>query len=235
MSTAIFYLDQDKNPNKQAEFERVAADLSIMFDEAAIGLHSGEQLLRTAEFYEPEEVDHLIGICHGFSTRWLRSDAGVHVTQHKPPAVVSLDVFVRAWAPRLARRCKVSMCSCMCGREPYSTEAVWGPAAHQDGGVNSIAGKLRDALLDRGVLAEVRAHTTAGHVLANPACRSFYPKRREPGLALFSESVGRVLGVKPTWSSAKAFNNLVKGDIATRWVLFRSDAYVEEIVSQWKA
>jgi hypothetical protein len=123
----------------------------------------------------------------------------------------------------------------MCGREPYSTEAVWGPASHQDGGINSIAGKLRDALLDHGVLAEVRGHTTAGHVLNNPACRGFYQKRREPGMALFTESVGRVLGVKPTWGTCRRFNNMVQGDLAKRWVLFSDNKVVEDIVSQWKA
>lgn len=235
MSTAIMYLNQDRNPNKQAEFDRVAGDLSIKFDEAAIGLHSGEQILRVADFHDPEEVDHLIFVCHGFSDRLLSAKAGVHATKHAPPDVVSIYELVRAWAPKLTRKCKVSLCACSCAREPYSREAVWGPSAHTDGGVNSFAGKLRDALLDRGVLAEVRAHCTPGHVLANPAGRSFVPKMREPGMSLFTESVGRVLGVKPTWGTARTFNNRVKGDLATRWVLFSDDKVVEDIVSQWKA
>jgi hypothetical protein len=234
MSTVIMYLDRDPNPGKQAEFERVAADLTIRFDTAAIGLHSGEQMLRVADFSDPEEVDHLICVCHGFSDRLLSAKAGVHAAKHTPPAVVSLDVFARTWAPKMTRHCKVSLCACSCAREPYSKEAVWGPSAHTDGGVGSFAGKLRDALLDRGVLAEVRAHCTPGHVTMNPACRGFVPKKREPGMSLFTESVGRVLGVKPTWGSARHFNTLVKGALAARWITFADDKVVEDIVSQWK-
>lgn len=227
------YRLHDPLPKKQAEFDRVAGDLSIRFDGVAHGVSSGEQMLRVADFFDPEEVDHLIVVAHGFSTRLLCSKAGVHVSQHRPPAVVGLDVFARVWEPKLTKDCRVSLAACMCGRDPYGLADYWAPSSHADGGTLSFAGKLRDALLDRGVRAEVRAHVNAGHVTNNPCGRAFLPTRGTMGRALFSTSVGDKLNVKPTWSTARKFNALVKGDLATRWMLFEDAGLVDEIVQRW--
>ena len=231
-TTAVFYRLQDPNPNKQAEFDRVAGDLSIKYGEAARGAYCGEQLLHIADAYDDFEVEHLIAVCHGFSTRLLSGTAGVHVTQHKPPAVVSLDAFVRAWEPKLTKDCRISLCACMCGRDPYGLDDYWAPSSHADGGTKSFAGKLRDAMLDHGVRAEVRSHTNPGHVLNNPCGRVFLPVRGAPGRSLFNMSVGDKLGVKRTWKSARQFNELVKGAIAARWILFDGDV-VPEILARW--
>lgn len=232
MTVAIFYLDKDPTPAKEREFHQVAMDLAGEFGTLAHGIHTGEHVLRTAEFYEPESVTHLLTVCHGFTTRLLSAKAGVHITQSTPPAVVSLMSFIDAWAPKLARNCKVSLCSCMCAQTPRSYESYWGPWSHTNGGLGSFAAKLRDGLLARGVLAEVRGHTTPGHVTRNPACRVFLPKMHEEGKSLFMQTVGTLPKTKPTWSTCRKFNNLVKGELASRWITF-DDSVLPEIVASW--
>jgi hypothetical protein len=260
MTAALIYLDRDANPGKLAEFNRVATDLSIRFDTVAHGLHDGATMLRVAELFDPLEVDHLIVVSHGFTTRLLSAEAGVHVTRRDPPAVVSLEAFADAWAPVLALDCKVSLCACMCSRSPSSSWrkllggrviSDWDPLVHEDGGADSFSACLRDALLTRGRRATVRGHTTAAHVTNNPACREHGPERGAPGRSLFNIALDP-LGVHlagsfanrtgspaawlrahaADWPRARRFNNLVKGELATRWILF-DDTAVEDIRARW--
>jgi hypothetical protein len=231
MTVALLWYDSEPKPAKAAEFKRVASELGKRFSCIAHPVHAGQAMLDAARLFEPGSVDHLVCNMHGFTTRLLCSSSGVHATTHRPPRVVSIGAFVDAWRPYLASVLKVSLCACCCSQEPKVFANLWGPWAHDDGGLHSFSALLRDELAKQGVAARVRGHTTAGHVLHNPACREHGMVPNEPGHSLFNTVLGP-LGVKPTWSTTRRWNNIVQGELAAEWLLFGTGA-VEAIRSMW--
>lgn len=237
---ALIYLDRDRIPARLREFKDVADNLSEVLDTPAHPAHTGAQLIDIAHQFEDESVDHLVIVCHGWTVKLLQRWAGVHATVHRPPNVVSLDVFARAWAPKLTDKCAISLCSCMSSRSPAwylrklfeKVPAYWGPHSHSNGGKVSFSARLRDRLLKLGVSATVRGHTTPGHVTNNPTLREHRPIIRSEGESLFNRALGH-LGVKPSWRTCRKFNNIVKGELAERWLLF-DDTAVEDIRDAWE-
>lgn len=84
------------------------------------------------------------------------------------------EVLGRVLAPRLAQGAIVGLAGCSAGRGPGES-TVWEAEAFGDGGAQSYAGRLRDALALAGgpYLGEVRANTLSGHVTFNPTGRVF--------------------------------------------------------------
>jgi hypothetical protein len=230
MTTALLWYDAEPKPVKAQEFKRVASELGHRFGCLAHPVHAGKAMLDAARLLEPGSVDHLICNMHGFTTRLLCSSAGVHATTHAPPRVVSIEAFVDAWRPYLAGVLRVSLAACCCSQEPRTFASLWGPWAHDDGGLHSFSALLRDRLAAEGVAATIRGHTTAGHVLNNPALREHGPVPHEPGKSLFNIALGP--GIRPTWATTRRFNGLVKGDVARDWLLF-DDTAVGAIRSRW--
>jgi hypothetical protein len=230
VTAALLWYDAEPKPVKAEEFKRVASELGHRFGAIAHPVHTGEAMRKAAGFFSPGEVDHLICNMHGFTTRLCCSSAGVHATTHAPPRVVSIAAFVDAWHPVLADVLKVSLCACMCSQEPRLFANAWGPWAHDDGGLHSFSALLRDQLAAEGIMATVRGHTTAGHVLNNPALREHGCAAHEPGRSLFNLAIGPE--VRPTWSTARRWNNLVRGDLAREWLLFAPGS-VEAIRAMW--
>lgn len=231
MATALLWYDAEPKPAKADEFARVTSELGKRLHVVGHPVHTGKAMIDAARLFEPGSVDWLVCNMHGFTTRLLCSSAGVHATTHNPPRVVSIAAFVDAWRPYLADMVKVSLCACCCSQEPRAFASLWGPWAHDDGGLHSFSALLRDQLAAEGVMATVRGHTTAGHVLNNPALREHGCAAHEPGRSLFNLALGP-LGVKPTWSTARRWNNLVKGDLARDWLLF-DDSAVAAIRAIW--
>jgi hypothetical protein len=231
MATALLWYDAEPKPAKAKEFERVAKELSVSLATIAHPVHTGKAMADAARLFEPGSVDWIVANMHGFTTRLLCSSAGVHATQHRPPAVVSIGAFVDAWRPFLADVVKVSLCACCCSQEPRTFASLWGPWAHQDGGLHSFSALLRDQLAAQGVTATVRGHTTAGHVTNNPALREHGPTPHEPGHSLFNRVLAPI-GVTPTWATTRRWNNLVRGPLAEAWLLF-ADGAVEAIREKW--
>jgi len=232
---ALIYLDVDKNRNKQREFRRVADELEQRFGVAAHPAHTGQALLDISDQYESNSIDHLVIVCHGFSDRLLSARAGVHAVRHFPPNVVDLDTFTYAWWKVLAADCKISLCACMCSRSPSwwlrqkfrQLPGMWSPQCHSDGGQASFSARLRDRLARFGLRPTVRGHTTPAHVTHNPAGREHGPLAGVDGRSFFNQCLGDA-GVELTWANCKKFNNIAKGALSERWILF-DDTAVEEI------
>lgn len=239
MSVALLYRPEDPNPGKAREFVRVAGELSRAFGTTAYPVVQGADFLRAAARFGAHEVDHLVVVSHGFTTKLGCSSAGVAVGPAHAPRFVTIEQFVDAWVPVLAPDVRVSLCACMCSRTPARdlrriigrAFGSWDPVVHDDGGETSFSGLLRDALCARGVAATVRGHTTAAHVTYNPALREHGPVPHEPGRSLFLRALGP-LGVTPTWATCRRFNGIVKVGLAERWVLWQDDEIVPALIRQ---
>lgn len=238
MRRVIIYLDEDPRPSMRREFLRVASRLQRMLEADELHpAHDGYQLLDIISKQPEHSVDHLIFVCHGGTTYLLRSTAGVHVWKYRPPLQVPVTHFAAALTSRLGPEPLISLCSCLCGRDPRwylksigELTSPWGPRSYRPGGTKSFAGRLRDQLVDRDVRASVRAHTAVGHVTALPLLREFRPHVGAPGVPLF-ELVHRGQ-VQPTLAARRRWVQVVRGRPAERWLL-GDDQVVDEIRSAW--
>lgn len=240
MTVALIYLDQDKGKGKQREFKRVADRLADRFDVEAHPAHTGQTLLDISDKFASCSVEHFVIVCHGFSDRLLSARAGVHVVRHSPPAVVDLDNLVHAWWRVLTPVCQISLCACMCSRSPTwwlrqkfrEVPLMWAPHCHSDGGAASFSARLRDRLARFGLNPTVRGHTTPAHVTHNPAGREHGPLAGIEGRSFFNQCLEE-WDVRLTWANCRRFNNIAKGALAERWILF-DDTAVEEIKDRWQ-
>ncbi len=239
MRRLIIYLDVDRRPSMRREFLRVASRLGDTLEgEVSVHpAHDGDGLLRILEEQPSCSIDHLALVCHGGTTYLLSSQAGVHVWRDNLIEQISVSRFAAALASRLGPRPLISLCSCLCGRDPRwylrsisKLTSPWGPRSYREGGTRSFAGRLRDALVERDVRASVRAHTAVGHVTALPLLRLFRPIRGAPGLPLY-QIVHRGQ-LEPTWARRRRWVRLVRGELAERW-LVGDDGVVGDIRGAW--
>lgn len=122
-------------------------------------------------------------------------------------------------APKLTSRSFIGLAGCRAGADPG--EQDWSTRSYGPGGALGFAGRLRDALVAAGAPrgVQVRAHSTTGHLTANPAARSFVVAAHlvgQPGISVLDQ----VWGVG-SWQNAalrRAWTDQFRGKLAELWV-----------------
>ena len=134
----------------------------------------------------PALIRTLALFTHG-TTGWVSIGGGIRAA--------TVGALIRRIAPALTNDVKILLYGCSSARgqtEPSS----WVRTTATDGGADSLAGALRDALIDAGKTgAVVWGHTEVGHTTRNPSLRSFGAAwgRGSPGQSYLSQSVFGVL------------------------------------------
>lgn len=234
MKRSVIYLDKDRKPARRRYFKDQAQKVANKFGCDAHPAHgkSGLRIVLNEEICNAE-VDHLIILSHGWPDRFFLRTSGVHKSRSDHRFFYSADDFAGELVVNkvVSRYPKISLCSCMCGRNPrwYMLKVFgrslspWGPASYRDGGHLSIAARLRDSLVDRDYMATVRAHTAAGDTLRIALLREFLPLVAQ-GTPLF----GRVFpGVEPSLRMRRWWVRNVTGDLAKRLLLFDDSAITD--------
>lgn len=190
---------------------------------APVPVRSAAEVLQAVR-QAPRGLNRLVMIGHGTQSLFFEPRGyGLRTGRRGGdalPAWVSAETFARELARRAARGIIVSLAGCSAGASPaeYRNPAT----ITGDGGADSLAGQVRDALQRAGVGGEggeVRAHTTEGTVLLNPQGRTFKIKQAEvgrPGKHIMGQVWGR--GALRTRNPGD-WNRYARGEIATRWML----------------
>ena len=131
----------------------------------------GQTLL--AAIRRHQRIKTLLLIGHGTSTAFIRPGvAGLRVGTSALPAWLGLDELARELSRRLTSGFWLGLLGCRAAAE--SSEADWTPVTAGPGGARSLAGQLRDLLVQRGApRGTVGGHTTTGATDANPRAREF--------------------------------------------------------------
>lgn len=133
--------------------------------------------------------------------------------------------FADAWAPKLVPDALVSLCACMCSRDPrwYRVQrwgkdwSPWSAKSYQDGGVKSIAGVLARSLYLYGTRVRVRGHCASGHCTHQALLREHTQADGDGiGRALYLHVTG---DSEPTWARMRRWQDVVKGDLSERYLL----------------
>jgi hypothetical protein len=131
---------------------------------------------------------------------------------------VTADSLARALAPKLAHGAYVGLAGCRAGADPG--EQDWGSTSFGPGGARGFAGRLRDALVRYGSpRVTVRAHSTTGHLTANPAARAFVATSSQVGRP--GASVIDLVWGAGSWQDAglrRTWTDQFRGKLAELWV-----------------
>jgi len=130
----------------------------------------------------PSRIRVLAIFSHG-STGWLGIGSGITSNTAKS--------IIKSIAPALTTDVNVVLYACSAARSPSAKES-WYKGTFKPGGAKSLAGVIRDALVEEGMKhAEVWGHTTGGHMTKNFALRIFYAThgKKQPGEAYAGEFV----------------------------------------------
>lgn len=207
------------------EFERNATDASRLLRTRPMPISDGQSLLNAVRA-APRNLGTVLMIGHGSGGAFFRpGHSGLRIDRDALPTWLGDDTFARALAPKLARGFVLSLAGCRAGAEynepDWTSEAYWTGSTPGPGGARSLAGEIRDALARAGAnTGEVRAHTTTGGVLANPAGRTFVVARGQigrPGASLVDLVLGP--GSSRDRTTVTRWNGRVRGAVATRWML----------------
>ncbi len=235
-------LGEDPNPRKRLEFARVGRELSRRLDAwRSCTVVTGRDLVRFIDSEVCHRTRHVAIVAHGGPEWLLNSSRGVHVrssstTRGQVTVVELAEVLSRVLGGDSPL---VSLCSCLCSRSPrwYLLEQLgyagndWGAAAYRPGGERSFSATLRDELLARGVAGvRVRGHGTVGHVTNNPILREHGPAAGVAGETLFGLAFPEL---EPTAAARRQWVELVRGELAARWLLGDDSALVD-IRKAWK-
>jgi hypothetical protein len=130
----------------------------------------------------PSLIRVLALFSHG-TNRWLGIGQGITTT--------NVATVIRGIAPVLTNDVKILIfgCSAALGQ---SEPSEWVRTTMEPGGANSLAGMIRDALVDQGKrAASVWGHTKVGHTTRNPSLRVFSAGRGKgtDGLPYAGDSV----------------------------------------------
>ena len=236
----IIYLDKDSLPARRREFLRVADEEAERLSCTPYPAHTGQQLIELGQ-RAPDGIDHLALICHGSTTGLLRpgNGSGVHTWKSNRPRLVSVGEFANVWAPKLRSGALISLCACLCGRDPawYLRRLFgflpksWGPRSFKSGGKRSFSSRLRDAFLDAGLPVVIRSHTAVGHVTRLPLLREHQGVEGSEGQALFAQCFPNL---EPTWPNRRKWIRTVRGELARDW-LMGDDTAIQRIMEAWEA
>ena len=208
-----------------AEFRTNATSAAQQLRTRAVPITDGQSLLNAVRA-APGNLGLVLMIGHGTGTAFFRpGHAGLRIDRDALPTWLGDDTFARELSGKLARNFVLSLAGCRAGAtqsEPdWTSEAYWTSSTPGPGGSLSLAGQIRDALVRVGARrGEVRAHSTTGGVLANPAGRVFIADRRYvgmPGAALMDLVMGA--GSSRDRAKISRWNSTVRGALATRWML----------------
>jgi hypothetical protein len=131
---------------------------------------------------------------------------------------VTPDRLAQVLAPKLAYGSYVGLAGCRAGADPG--EQDWGTSSFGPGGARGFAGLLRDALVRYGSQkVTVRAHSTTGHLTANPAARAFVATSSQVGRP--GSSVIDLVWGSGSWQDAelrRVWTRQFRGKLAELWV-----------------
>jgi len=114
----------------------------------------------------PHLIRTLALFTHGRNTDITVGGGGITISK-------AADV-IRALAPSLTDDVKIIIYGCSAARGTREREGAWLVNTMSPGGADSLAAKLRDALVDAGKSkATVWSHTEVGHTTRNPSLRFF--------------------------------------------------------------
>lgn len=195
----------------------------------------------------PSRIRTLALFSHGVP-RWIGIEPGMSLSNSDPGMSLSeARDLVRAIAPYLAADVKVLLYACSVGRG-LEEEQDWSWGTFAPGGADSMAGEIRDTLIEEGEKmaeegagydfsqAEVWGHTTRGHVVNNAAWRVFhgvYGKGSE-GRGYASDfvfgTVEKVIALNEVEEEVAAQGYEIPADILEK---FRAKVYKELSGSEW--
>jgi hypothetical protein len=139
-------------------------------------------------------------------------------TSFFPGYGVTPDGLAQALAPKLVHGTYVGLAGCRAGADPG--EQDWGSTSFGPGGARGFAGLLRDALVRHGSpRVTVRAHSTTGHLTANPAARAFVATSSQVGQP--GASVIDLVWGAGSWQDARlrqTWTDQFRGKLAELWV-----------------
>jgi hypothetical protein len=188
------------------EIRDTATRLDHVLEGAVLrGVGSAQQLY-SAISSQPGKVGPVVLVGHGTPRQFM---SGYGVT---PTALAA------ALAPKLAYGTYVGLAGCRAGADPG--EQDWGTTSFGPGGARGFAGLLRDSLVRSGApRVTVRAHSTTGHLTANPAARSFVATAAmigQPGVSVLDLVWGE--GAWRDGRMREAWTQQFRGKLAEIWV-----------------
>lgn len=191
-----------------------------------------EDMIQPASRYPVNSVSQLAVFGHGVPEGFGRPGRfGVDTRRaryEKKATFASTHTWASDWAPALVDGALVSLCCCLCSRDPkwYRTTLLarfgidpseWGPGAFSDGGLHSVAAVLARSFAAVGREVVVRGHCAAGDTIHQALLR-------EHSMA-DGDAIGRSLYQKahpgniPDRAQRQAWHARVKGEISARWLL----------------
>lgn len=197
---------------------------------------NGQQILEGLSSYPPRSIEKLVIFAHGSpqSLGWggARGGGGIH-TDSRISGWIRMDVFIRMAGPKLTENCIVGLAGCTTGlslrlfqewarRRSAGANVDTQVVLHhyERGDEDSLAGVMRDGLVQYCPGIEIRAHKIRGHTTFNPNANYFRAPAGSPGIPYCSEVMGEppevgsdLVGYHQQWTGR------FLGREATEWII----------------
>jgi hypothetical protein len=167
----VLYSDNAADPVDVGTFREAAELAGETLETGAAPVGDGAELLAAVQAVA--KIKTLLIIGHGTTSALVRPGrAGLRIGETELPAWVRIEDFAAALAPRLVPGFWLGLLGCRTAAEGW--ELDWTPQTLEPEGEDSLAGRLRDALVAAGAPSgKIGGHTTTGGTITNPRARVF--------------------------------------------------------------